>query len=42
MQTFEVYWLAFKYWAGGTKWETALEIACKMVYWDTPEKWKES
>jgi len=33
MQTLTVYWLAFKYWAGGTPWDVAFETATRMVYW---------
>lgn len=34
MDTFKVYWLAFKYWAGGTPWEEAHESAMKIIHWD--------
>jgi len=33
MQTLTAYWYAIKYWAGGADWETAFEVACKVVYW---------
>jgi hypothetical protein len=31
MDTIKVYWLAFKYWAGGTSWDEAFETAAQLV-----------
>lgn len=31
MDTFQTYWLAIKYWAGGTPWDKAFETAVSIV-----------
>ena len=31
METLQIYWLAFKYWAGCTPWDKALETATSIV-----------
>ncbi len=33
MDTLKVYWLAFKYWLGGTDWETSYDCAMKITFW---------
>jgi hypothetical protein len=38
MKTIKVYWLAFKYWLGGVDWETAHEVACKLVFWPQTDR----
>ena len=38
METLYMYWLAFKYWAGGADWDTAVDVACKVVFWPETER----
>lgn len=34
METLKVYWLAIKYWAGGTSWEQAHRAAVTILCWN--------